>query len=114
MPFPIPNLTAADVAADLEDGAMLPGGWHSRQVVGCQECWTSCHETGKGGPMRSLAFVLYSVAGAILLGQAGSGTITGATQTIRHPDDGYATIQAAVNAAGCDGTVLLAAGLYNE
>ena len=33
---------------------------------------------------------------------------------VNHPGDGYATIQAAVNAAGCGGTVLLAAGTYNE
>src|SRR5262245_40386658 len=37
-----------------------------------------------------------------------------AQQAIHHPGDGHATIQAAVDAAGCGGTVLLAAGTYNE
>src|SRR5262245_31139154 len=34
--------------------------------------------------------------------------------TVNHPTDGHANIQAAVNAAGCGGTVYLAAGTYNE
>ena len=34
--------------------------------------------------------------------------------TVNHPGDGYTTIQAAVTAAGCGGTVFLAAGTYNE
>lgn len=37
-----------------------------------------------------------------------------AASPIHHPEDGYVTIQAAVNAAGCGGTVLLAPGFYNE
>jgi len=34
--------------------------------------------------------------------------------TVNHPADGHTSIQAAVDAAGCGGTVFLAAGTYNE
>ncbi|PYS69605.1 MAG: hypothetical protein DMF69_16405 [Acidobacteria bacterium] len=34
--------------------------------------------------------------------------------TVNHPADGYTSIQAAVDAAGCGGTVFLASGTYNE
>jgi len=41
-------------------------------------------------------------------------TATALGTTINHPSDGYTSVQAAVNAAGCGGTVYLAAGTYNE
>jgi hypothetical protein len=37
-----------------------------------------------------------------------------AQQVVHHPQDGYATIQEAVDSAGCGGTVKLAPGVYNE
>jgi nitrous oxidase accessory protein NosD len=41
-------------------------------------------------------------------------TAHAAGKKINHPADGYPTIQAAVDAAGCGGAVFLAAGTYNE
>src|SRR5262245_23547541 len=41
-------------------------------------------------------------------------TPAAAQDTVSHPGDGFASIQAAVDAAGCGGTVLLAAGIWHE
>jgi hypothetical protein len=49
-----------------------------------------------------------------LVGSILAASPAGAQLTVNHPQDGFATIQAAVDAAGCGGTVFLAAGTYNE
>lgn len=60
--------------------------------------------------MKTISKLSMFFAGLLLL--ATTGTAFGAT--INHPSDGYTNIQAAVNAAGCGGTVYVAAGTYNE
>jgi hypothetical protein len=57
---------------------------------------------------RLTTLSLFFVSSLLIASQTALGT------TVNHPEDGYANIQAAVNAAGCGGTVNLAAGTYNE
>ncbi len=54
-------------------------------------------------------------AASMLIGTVLAGaSALAAPAIVEHPGDGYPTIQVAVEVAGCEGTVLLAAGVYNE
>ncbi len=67
--------------------------------------------------MNTHLFVRALAAAAVCLAALAFGaTPSAATEplTVSHPGDGYATINDAIAAAGCGGTVLLAAGIYNE
>jgi hypothetical protein len=65
--------------------------------------------TGMGGSFRLQVMPLVLLVGSIL-----AASPVRAQLTVNHPQDGFGTIQAAVDAAGCGGTVFLAAGGYNE